>query len=76
MFNIIEKEMQWRKEHGRPEGFEALKTNKPLVSVGAEGPLGGQALMADYYRASCLSKWLSSILLTSKRWHRWPRQCS
>lgn len=49
MFNIIEKEMQWRKEHGRPEGFEALKTNKPLVSVGAEGPLGGQALMADYY---------------------------
>ena len=52
MFNIIGKEMRWRKEHGRPEGFENLKANKPLVSVGAEGPLGGQALMADYYRAS------------------------
>ena len=69
MFNIIEKEMQWRKEHERPEGFEALKTNRPLVSVGAEGPLGGQALMADYYRVSSLSKSLSSILLTSRRWY-------
>ena len=56
MFSVIEKEMQWRKEHERPEGFEALRTNKPLVSVGAEGPLGGQALMADYYRVSCLFK--------------------
>lgn len=52
MFNVIGKEMQWRKEHGQSEGFENLKANKPLVSVGAEGPLGGQALMADYYRLS------------------------
>ncbi|KAL2042845.1 hypothetical protein N7G274_004605 [Stereocaulon virgatum] len=49
MFNIIEKEITWRKYQGLPEGFEAIKRCKPLVAVGAEGPLGGQTLMADYY---------------------------
>ena len=52
MFNVIEKEMKWRKDQRRVEGFDAIKRCKPLVSVGAKGPLGGQTLMADYYRAS------------------------
>lgn len=50
MFNVIEKEMAWRREQGLPEGFETLKRCKPIVAVGAEEPLGGQVLMADYYR--------------------------
>lgn len=50
MFNVIEKEMAWRKEQGMPEGFEALRAWKPVVAVGAREPLGGQTMMADYFR--------------------------
>ena len=60
MFSVIDKELLWRRDHGYPEGFEALKKCKPLVSVGAEGPLGGQPLMADYYRVYCPASPLSS----------------
>lgn len=52
MFNVIEKEMAWRRERGFPAGFEGLRRAKPVVAVGAEEPLGGQVLMADYYRES------------------------
>jgi len=51
LFHIINKEQQWRKEQGRPEGFDMLKTNaKPIVAVGAEGPLTDQLMMADFFR--------------------------
>lgn len=50
MFNVIEKEMQWRKDQSLPEGFETLRKCKPVVAVGAKAPLGGQTMMADYYR--------------------------
>lgn len=33
LFHFIEKEQAWRKEHGRPEGFEALKVTKPIGIV-------------------------------------------
>lgn len=33
-----------------PEGFDTIKRYKPTVAVGAEGPLGGAVLMADYFR--------------------------
>jgi len=49
MFHTIEREMAWRKERGLPEGFEMLKQHKPLVAVGANGPLGDQRMMADYF---------------------------
>ncbi|KAL8825082.1 MAG: hypothetical protein Q9170_007935, partial [Blastenia crenularia] len=49
MFHVIEKEMQWRKANGRPEGFETLKRLKPIVAVGADEPLGGERLKAAYY---------------------------
>ncbi|CAO1605236.1 hypothetical protein XANCAGTX0491_008758 [Xanthoria calcicola] len=52
MFHVIEKEMRWRKEHGRPEGFEALKKSKPVIAVGADEPLGGKRVQAAYYRTS------------------------
>jgi hypothetical protein len=50
LFQIIEKEMAWRRENGKPEGFEALRACPPLVAVGAEEPLGEQLIMADYFR--------------------------
>lgn len=52
MFHVVEKEMRWRKDNGRPEGFDALKKSKPVVAVGADGPLGGERMKAAYYRTS------------------------
>ena len=49
MFHIIEREMDWRKQHGQPEGFKALHT-KPMVAVGAQDPLEEQKKLADYFR--------------------------
>ena len=50
MFSIIQKEMKWRREIGLPEGFDTLKKSKPLVAVGADGPLGDELIIADYFR--------------------------
>ena len=50
MFNVIEKEMAWRKSQGLPEGFDALKQCKPVVAIGPKAPLEGQTMMADHYR--------------------------
>ena len=50
LFQYIEKERAWRKEQGRPEGFEALMGRKPLVAVGAEEPLNEQMMVADFFR--------------------------
>lgn len=30
LFHYIEKERAWRKENGRPEGFETLSARKPI----------------------------------------------
>ncbi|GJC91974.1 inosine-uridine preferring nucleoside hydrolase [Colletotrichum higginsianum] len=49
LFHVLEKEIAWRKENGKPEGFEALKTYKPIVAVGAEHPLEDDELAADYF---------------------------
>lgn len=50
MFHVLEKELEWRKSTGRPEGYEAMKRSKPLVAVGPEHPLEDECLMADYFR--------------------------
>lgn len=47
---MIEKEIEWRKACGRPEGFQCLRACRPLVAAGADGPLEDQLLMADYFR--------------------------
>jgi hypothetical protein len=52
MFHVIEKELEWRRNRGQLEGFDTLKTFKPIVAVGAEQPLEDQLLIADYFRAS------------------------
>jgi hypothetical protein len=57
MFHILEREMKWRREQGRPEGFEALRSLPPLVALGAEDPLDDQKMLADYFRKhSALSR--------------------
>lgn len=52
LFHVLEKENSWRKASGKPEGFEALKSAKPLVAVGAEHPLEEDALAADYFHGA------------------------
>ncbi|KAI5284139.1 hypothetical protein KEM55_001196, partial [Ascosphaera atra] len=50
MFHIIERERQWRREQGRPEGFDSMRTFKPVLAVGADGPfLQEDAVIADYF---------------------------
>lgn len=71
VFHFIEKEQEWRRERGLPEGFESLKARKPLVAVGASEPLGDQLMMADYFR-----EWAGEFegrdIDQSPRWPRWP----
>ncbi|KAL1885378.1 hypothetical protein Plec18167_000871 [Paecilomyces lecythidis] len=52
MFHIIDREMRWRKEHGKEEGFGALRASKPIVAVGAEEPLEDQRMLADYFHGT------------------------
>ncbi|EAW07671.1 putative nucleoside hydrolase [Aspergillus clavatus NRRL 1] len=52
MFHVLEREMQWRREQGRPEGFGALRACRPVVAVGAEDPLGDQKMLADYFHGT------------------------
>ncbi|KAE8348070.1 Inosine/uridine-preferring nucleoside hydrolase domain-containing protein [Aspergillus coremiiformis] len=52
MFHILEREMQWRKEQGRPEGFGALRASPPVIAVGAEDPLEDQKMLADYFHGT------------------------
>lgn len=61
LFHVLEKELAWRKEAGRPIGFDTLRNTKPIVAVGAEHPLEDETLMADYFR-----KPSSPILLRSR----------
>ncbi|KAL4809479.1 Inosine/uridine-preferring nucleoside hydrolase domain-containing protein [Aspergillus unguis] len=49
MFHILEREMQWRREQGKPEGFGTLRANPPIVALGAEDPLDDQKMLADYF---------------------------
>ena len=52
LFHHVEDEMAWRKKNDRPLGFDALRSSRPLIAVGAEKPLADQLMMADYFRAS------------------------
>lgn len=50
LFHVIEKELEWRRARSQPEGFEAMKSSRPIVAVGADHPLEDELLMADYFR--------------------------
>ncbi|KAL9109347.1 MAG: hypothetical protein Q9227_005977 [Pyrenula ochraceoflavens] len=48
LLNVLEKEIKWRQDRGQAAGYEGLKS-KPVIAVGAEGPLEEQIVMADYF---------------------------
>jgi hypothetical protein len=50
MYHVLEKEFEWRKFQGRPEGYETLKAHKTLIAAGAEHSLADPVLAADYFR--------------------------
>lgn len=50
MYHVLEKEFEWRKSQGRPEGYETLKAHKTLIAAGAEHSLADPVLAADYFR--------------------------
>ena len=50
MFHVLELEREWRVKNGKKLGYETLAAHPPIVAVGAEGPLEGEKLMADYFR--------------------------
>lgn len=52
IFQMLEKELHWRRENGKLEGFEGITQYKPIVAVGATEPLHEQLLMADYFHGS------------------------
>ncbi|KAL4766318.1 putative nucleoside hydrolase [Aspergillus foveolatus] len=49
MFHILEREMKWRRENNKPEGFDTLRAHPPIVALGAEDPLDDQKMLADYF---------------------------
>ncbi|PGH17193.1 hypothetical protein AJ79_01331 [Helicocarpus griseus UAMH5409] len=49
MSHTIEREIKWRRENGKQEGFDTLKACKPIVAVGANRPLDDELMMADYF---------------------------
>lgn len=49
IFHILEKELKWREEQGKPLGFEGITKHKPIVAIGADGPLQDRIESADYF---------------------------
>lgn len=49
IFHILDKELAWRKEQGIPLGFDGITKFKPLVAIGANGPLYDKVESADYF---------------------------
>ncbi len=50
MFHVISNELAWRRAHGKREGFDTLKSFRPVVAIGAEEPLGDPREAAAYFR--------------------------
>lgn len=63
MFHTIERELSWRRENGKPEGFEALRACKPVVAVGANRPLQDKMMMADYFRETLPPAFVGQMVL-------------
>ncbi|KAJ5717183.1 Inosine/uridine-preferring nucleoside hydrolase [Penicillium malachiteum] len=52
MFHVLEREMQWRRDTGKPEGYGTLRASRPVVAVGAQEPLENQKMLADYFHGT------------------------
>lgn len=71
LFHHCEREIEWRTKLGKHVGFDALRSCKPLVAVGAQDPLADQRMMADYFRACfpSLETCMVWLLMEHRRWH-------
>jgi hypothetical protein len=70
-FHVLERELKWRREHGKPAGFDGMTKFKPLVAIGAQEPLLDRVENADYFRESPSSFNVMNIaLIFVSRWHR------
>ncbi|KAK6200815.1 hypothetical protein LQW54_009479 [Pestalotiopsis sp. IQ-011] len=47
MFHVLDKELEWRRSQGKPEGFASLRKFKPVVAIGPEHALEEEILMED-----------------------------
>lgn len=61
LFHILEKEIAWRRSHGKAIGFNSLLASKPLVALGAEHPLEERELAADHFRKSPPQNTVASV---------------
>ncbi|KAH6648378.1 inosine-uridine preferring nucleoside hydrolase [Truncatella angustata] len=52
MFHVLDKELEWRRSKGKPEGFGSLKAYKPIVAIGPEHALEEEILMEDGFHGS------------------------
>lgn len=50
MFHVLDKELEWRRTKGKPEGFGSLKAYKPIIAVGPQHALEEEILMEDGFR--------------------------
>lgn len=66
MFHVLEKELEWRKARSQLEGFETMKSFKPLVAVGAAHSLEDELLMADYFRKSLMQRYCVFVTNVAK----------
>ncbi|KAM0806970.1 putative Inosine/uridine-preferring nucleoside hydrolase domain-containing protein [Seiridium cardinale] len=52
MFHVLDKELEWRRAQGKPEGFGSLRAYKPIVAIGPEHALEEEILMEDGFHGS------------------------
>ncbi|KAF3010472.1 hypothetical protein E8E14_005237 [Neopestalotiopsis sp. 37M] len=52
MFHVLDKEVEWRRSQGKPEGFASLKAYKPVVAIGPEHALEEEILMEDGFHGA------------------------
>jgi hypothetical protein len=70
-FHVLERELKWRREHGKSAGFDGMTKFKPLVAIGAQEPLLDRVENADYFRESPSSFIVTNTaLIFTSRWHR------
>ncbi|KAL7911874.1 putative nucleoside hydrolase [Trichoderma velutinum] len=48
LFHVLEMEVEWRKSTGRSEGFEVMKSHKPIVAIGEDRPLQDEIATAEH----------------------------
>lgn len=53
LFHYIEKERAWRKENGRPEGFETLNARKPIGRLSDCNRCWWNGELTNVYHSCC-----------------------